>query len=134
MFERGRKEVLLDVLAREDAVGPVEICVGAPLTTAEPLKLTLNRKTRHNLLICGSDEAMLNRLTDDYLVSAPLNPAARVYCVDGDSVLSGDAFSGNLPRDDVYYTDGSRNLQVRPYLATESEALAALLDGRGRNE
>lgn len=93
-FEGARTTGLLDYFA-EAGIGrtdelPVKIHMGELIKVAPPFAITIDRKRRHNLLICGANERMSNMLANEYMVSAILNTNARVYCIDGDKLVGDD--------------------------------------------
>ena len=92
-FEGGRVTNLLDHF-REMNIGAsdevaVSIHLGTLIKVAPPFVVTIDRKRRHNLLICGTNETMARTVSQDYMISAVLNRNASVYCMDGD-MLVGD--------------------------------------------
>lgn len=56
----------------------------------DPFELTFDRKKQHNVLICGSNDELMDRTVNLFLLSAALNRRACVYCVDGDSIVGDD--------------------------------------------
>ena len=65
----------------------VKIYMGTPIKVAEPIVLSIDRKRKHNLLVCGSDDKMATMLSNNYIISALLNQNATVYCIDGDKLV-----------------------------------------------
>lgn len=93
-FEGGRTTGLLDYF-REAGIGrtdelPVRIHMGSLIKVAPPFALSIDRKKKHNLLVCGANERMANMLANNYMVSALLNEHASVYCIDGDRLVGDD--------------------------------------------
>lgn len=98
-FEGGRTTKLLDYFA-EANIGttndlPAKIHMGTLIKVAPPFAITIDKKKKHNLLVCGSSERMANTVSNNYIVSALLNQNATVYCVDGDKLV-GDDDSGDV--------------------------------------
>lgn len=93
-FEGGRTIKLLDYF-RSNGFGittesPVKIQMGPLIKVADPLEIVIDKKKKHNLLICGSNERMANMISNSYMISAILNKHARVYCIDGDKLVGDD--------------------------------------------
>lgn len=100
-FEGGRTTNLYDFF-RENGIGhtremPVRIYVGELIKAVPKFALTIDKKKKQNMLVCGSDEQLARRITDSYMVSALLNDNTRVYCVDGDCIL-GDGDCSDIYR------------------------------------
>lgn len=98
-FEGGRTTKLIDYFATE-GIGitnetPVKIHMGTLIKVAPPFAITVDKKKKHNLLICGSNERMSNTVSNNYIVSALLNENVNVYCIDGDKLV-GDDGCGNF--------------------------------------
>lgn len=95
VFEGKRTEKLLDYFRRE-GLGkteelPVRIHMGMPVKVAPPYTITIDKKRKHNLLICGSDIHIAARVADNYMISALMNQNATVYCADGDLLVDDDS-------------------------------------------
>lgn len=95
VFEGKRTELLLDYfrsagLGRTEEL-PVRIHMGVPIKVAPPFEIHMDKKRKHNLLICGSDERMAGMVADNYMISALLNQNAYVYCMDGDFLVDDDS-------------------------------------------
>lgn len=93
-FEGGRTTGLLDYfrtagIARTDEL-PVRIHMGTLIKVAPPFAISIDKKKKHNLLICGANERMANMVANDYIVSALLNDNTTVYCIDGDKLVGDD--------------------------------------------
>ncbi len=100
IFEGSRTEKLLDYLDKND-MGytdevPVAVDMGAKIKVAPPFKLMLDRRRKHNLVICGSSIPMMDNLVGDYLVSAALNQNTSLYVIDGETMI------GEGTCDDLY--------------------------------
>ena len=101
IFEGSRTVALLDYLS-EMNVGfttelPVNVHMGDKIKVAPPFCLSLDRKKKHNMLICGTNQQMTNNVLYNYLISVLLNQNASVYCIDGD-ILVGDDQSDEFYR------------------------------------
>ena len=101
VFEGSRTVPMLDYFASAgigwSACDTTTIYMGAKIKVADPFEIALNRKRRHNMLVCGSNDDMMNRVVNLFLISAALNRSTAVYCVDGD-VLVGENICGELYR------------------------------------
>lgn len=91
VFEGKRTEKLLDYF-RVQGIGmtdefPACIHLGVPIKVAPPYKIVIDKKRKHNLLVCGTDVKMAGRIIDNYMISALLNRNALVYCADGDLMV-----------------------------------------------
>ena len=93
-FEGSRTTNLLDYFVDAN-IGvtsklPVQIHMGTLIKVAPPFEICIDRKKRHNLLICGSNERMANTISNNYMISALLNRNTTVYCIDGDKLVGDD--------------------------------------------
>lgn len=93
-FEGSRTTKLLDFfksnnISRTDEL-PVKIQMGARIKVADPFAICIDRKKKHNILICGTNEHMANTIVHNYMISALLNSNTSVYCVDGDKLVGDD--------------------------------------------
>ena len=93
IFEGSRTVALLDYLS-EMNIGftselPVRVHMGDKIKVAPPFCLSLDRKKKHNMLICGTNHQMTNNVLHNYLISVLLNQNTSVYFIDGD-ILVGD--------------------------------------------
>lgn len=93
-FEGGRTTGLLDYfeesnISLTDEL-PVRIHMGTLIKVAPPFAINIDRKKKHNLLVCGANERMANMIADNYIVSALLNKHVSVYCIDGDKLVGDD--------------------------------------------
>ena len=93
-FEGGRTINLLDYF-EESSIGltdelPVRIHMGTLIKVAPPFNISVDRKKKHNLLVCGANERMANMIANNYIVSALLNKRVSVYCIDGDKLVGDD--------------------------------------------
>lgn len=98
-FEGNRTTNLLDYFA-EANIGvtselPVQIHMGTLIKVAPPFSICIDKKKKHNLLVCGANERMMNTISNNYMISALLNRNATVYCIDGDKLI-GDDSSANF--------------------------------------
>lgn len=90
-FEGGRTTEIYDFL-QENGIGrtqetPIRIYVGELIKAVPQFALTIDKKKKQNMLVCGSDEQLTQRIVGSYMVSALLNDNAKVYCVDSDRIL-----------------------------------------------
>ena len=93
-FEGGRTTNLLDYF---EAAGigataelPIRIHMGTLIKVAPPFAICMDKKRKHNLLVCGSNEKMASMVSNNYIISALLNQHSTVYCVDGDKLVGDD--------------------------------------------
>lgn len=96
-FEGSRTTNLLDYfrsknISKTDTL-PVQIHLGTLIKVAPPFAISIDKKKKHNLLICGSNERMANTVSNDYIISALLNTNSMVYCIDGDKLVGDDESS-----------------------------------------
>ena len=93
-FEGSRTTELLDYFRSENigitAELPVKIHMGTLIKVAPPFTISIDKKKKHNLLICGSNERMANTISNNYMISALLNRNSTVYCIDGDKLVGDD--------------------------------------------
>lgn len=94
-FEGNRTINLLEYFA-EANIGvtselPVHIHMGTLIKVAPPFAICIDKKKKHNLLICGANEKMANTISNNYMISALLNRNATVYCIDGDKLIGDDS-------------------------------------------
>lgn len=93
-FEGSRTTNLLDHFAEAHVTPtdelPAKIHMGTLIKVAPPFAITVDKKKKHNLLICGSNERMATTISNNYIVSALLNNNATVYCIDGDKLVGDD--------------------------------------------
>lgn len=96
-FEGSRTTNLLDYFADKN-IGliselPAQIHMGTLIKVAPPFAICIDKKKKHNLLVCGSNERMANTISNNYIISALLNRNATVYCIDGDKLVGDDGSS-----------------------------------------
>ena len=94
IFEGSRTTALTEYFQKEK-IGrtgelPVKIHMGTMIKVAPPFSVLLDKKRKHNLLVCGANEKMANTITDNYMISALLNKHVTVYCMDGDHLVGED--------------------------------------------
>ena len=99
IFEGGRVTSLSELtrtskLCLTDEL-PVRVHLGELIKVAPPLEISLDRRHRHNLLVCGSNERMAKNIIDLYVVTALMNRNTTVLCIDGDQLM-GDSSSSEL--------------------------------------
>lgn len=94
VFEGSRTVPMLDYLAARSIgiadTSTVTVHMGEKIKVDDPFELTFDRKKQHNVLICGSNDELMDRTVNLFLLSAALNRRACVYCVDGDSIVGDD--------------------------------------------
>ena len=99
IFEGSRTEQLLDYFTnhgiKQTGELPVHVHMGNTIKVADPFEIVVDRKRKHNLLVCGSNEKMANNVINVYMVSAAINSNTSIYCIDGDSLV-GDNISGDF--------------------------------------
>lgn len=93
-FEGGRTTNLLSyfkkaTIGRTDKT-PIRIHMGDLIKVADPFEIIIDKKKKHNMLICGANEHMSNMISSNYMISALLNQNAIVYCIDGDKLVGDD--------------------------------------------
>jgi len=90
-FEGGRTTNLLDYFEESNISLteelPVKIYMGELIKVAPPFYIRIDKKKKHNLLICGSNEIMANTILNNYIISGLLNSNTFVYCIDGDKLV-----------------------------------------------
>ena len=94
-FEGSRTVNLLDFFA-ENNIGitnesPMKIYMGSLIKVAPPFAISIDKKKKHNLLICGANEMMASTVSGNYIISALLNENSSVYCIDGDYLVSDES-------------------------------------------
>lgn len=93
-FEGSRTTNLLDYFADANIGAtselPAQIHMGTLIKVAPPFAICIDKKKKHNLLVCGSNERMANTISNNYMISALLNRNATVYCIDGDKLVGDD--------------------------------------------
>lgn len=93
-FEGSRTTNLIDYFA-DTNIGatselPAQIHMGTLIKVAPPFAICIDKKKKHNLLVCGSNERMANTISNNYMISALLNRNTTVYCIDGDKLVGDD--------------------------------------------
>lgn len=110
-FEGSRTTNLLSYFAdaniRKTSELPVQIHMGTLIKVAPPFAICIDKKKKHNLLVCGSNERMANTISNNYMISALLNRNAIVYCIDGDKLVGDDGSA------DFYNTLGECSTQFK---------------------
>lgn len=95
VFEGQRTPLLMDHINRIKAVGDnnalrtVTAYLGEPIKVAEPISITMSKKNRHNLLICGANERMESILIKDFIITVMMSLHIDLYYMDG-SILVDD--------------------------------------------
>lgn len=94
-FEGGRTVRLLDYFRSSGIAladeSPVRIHMGSLIKVAPPFAVSIDKKRKHNLLVCGANERMAGMIAGNYIVSALLNRNATVYCIDGDYLVGDES-------------------------------------------
>ncbi|MBQ6980319.1 MAG: hypothetical protein IJQ07_06710 [Clostridia bacterium] len=93
IFEGNRTTNMVDYLLNNN-IGKYEssitkIYLGDKIKVAPPFVIDVDRRRKHNTLICGSNERMAENLLNQYMLSVALNCKTEMYCIDGD-VIVGD--------------------------------------------
>ncbi len=96
IFEGNRTTAMVEYV-NNAAITPyanavTKIHFGEKIKVAPPFILDVDRRRKHNMLICGTNETMAETLMNVYMVSAILNQSAMLYCIDGDTIV-GDCSS-----------------------------------------
>jgi hypothetical protein len=91
VFEGGKVEILTDYLIKNDirpsAEATLRLHIGTKIKVAPPFVMEFDRRSRHNLLICGRNERMAENLTNLCMLTAVLNTDSEVYCMDGECLI-----------------------------------------------
>ena len=97
VFEGGRNTDLLDYYRSNNIALtnelPVRIHMGSLIKVAPPFAINIDKRLKHNLLICGANERMASRVFNNYMISALLNKNVSVYCMDGDYLVGDDSYT-----------------------------------------
>ena len=108
-FEGGRVKKLFQRYAESRGAGEsgagIAVEIGEPIKVAPPLKITFDKKRKHNVLICGADERMADNLFNECILGALKSGKADVYCMDGDILVDEESF---MPFYRQYRRFGSR--------------------------
>ena len=72
-----------------------EIDMGVMIKVAPPFVLSIDRRKRHNLLICGSNERMTENIVTIMQLGILRNKAAKICDINGEWLVS-EGFSGSL--------------------------------------
>ena len=111
IFEGNRTTQMVDYMdaaAVDTYEAPVtKIHFGEKIKVAPPFVLDIDRRRKHNMLICGTNEAMAENLMNVYTLSALLNQSALLYCFDGDTIV-GDCSSVDMYQAFADYSDRFR--------------------------
>jgi hypothetical protein len=97
IFE-GERVVSITEHLKENKIGVtsesiVNLYMGIMIRVSPPFVMHLDRRRRHNLLICGANEKMSENLSNLCLFSALHNKNCDVYCIDGEDLLGESASS-----------------------------------------
>ena len=80
---------------------PLIVEIGSLIKVSPALKITFDRRRKHNTLICGSNERMSENLVNLYMLAILKNRPSKLYCFDGERLL------GSSPAD-CYYDEYMR--------------------------
>ena len=65
--------------------------MGSLIKVAPPFVIPIDKKKKHNLLVCGANERMASMVSGNYIISALLNNNSTVYCIDGDYLVGDES-------------------------------------------
>lgn len=98
IFEGSRTTDFLEYLSVNNyefiSSHPVVIHMGEKIKVEPPLTMELDRKKKHNLLICGTNQQMTDNVINNYLISAALNLNTTIYMIDGDILVDDEPSFG----------------------------------------
>ena len=106
--------------------------MGTPIKVAPPFVMQLDRRRRHNLLICGANERMAENLTNLCVLSALLNTKTDVYCIDGESLI-GESTSAALYDCLTGFTTRFKTAKSRPEIIEFINELHSLYSKRKKD-
>lgn len=69
-----------------------KIYLGEKIKVAPPFILDIDKRKKHNVLICGSNERMNENIVNQYLLSISLNRKAIIYLFDGDMIVGDNSY------------------------------------------
>ena len=99
-FEGNRTVPLLSYLTENEIISSqganIQIPMGTLIKVAPPFVMQLDRRRRHNLLICGANEFMTENITNSVMFQALLNTDTQVFCMDGELMI------GDSPSRQIY--------------------------------
>ena len=99
IFEGSRTTPLLDFFHQNQMglsnTSSPDIYLGDLIKVAPPFLIKVDRRRKHNLLICGANDKMSENITNSYMLSALMNQNSKVYCIDGE-YLVGDSASQDI--------------------------------------
>lgn len=97
-FEGGRTTTLLSYFRKASLQRceqyPVTVHMGEAIKVAPPWQMVLDKKRKHNLLICGSDDLMTNHLCHNFMISLLLHQNAELFLLDGEYFLGDSPLQG----------------------------------------
>lgn len=97
-FEGSRTTRLIDFFASQNIRAtddlPIMIHMGDLIKVANPFTISIDKKKKHNLLVCGTNECMVNTVVHNYIISVLLNKNASIFCVDGEKLVGDDTSDG----------------------------------------
>lgn len=90
VFEGRREIAFLDKfksmnLSSDSNIPEAEI--GALIKVADPLRIKFDRRRKHNTIICGANDNMIENIFNIYTYSLVFNQNTDVYCIDGEALL-----------------------------------------------
>ena len=103
--------------------------MGTLIKVAPPFVMQFDRRRRHNLLICGSNEQTAENLTNLCIFSALLNINTEVYCIDGESLI-GESCSTEFYDCLSGFTSRFRPAKNRPEIINFINDLYSVYSGR----
>ena len=99
IFEGSRTTDLLDYLVSENKIpyesDHTEINLGIMVKVAPPFTLAVDRRRRHNMVICGANDEMTSNLVTLYQLSVLRNRHARIIDINGEWLVS-DEYESSL--------------------------------------
>ncbi len=108
IFEGNRTTAMVEYMSGIDTASysnsVTRIHFGEKIKVAPPFVLDVDRRRKHNMLICGTNEKMAENLMNVYMTSAILNESVLLYCIDGDAIV-GDCGSIEVYRAFESYSD-----------------------------
>jgi hypothetical protein len=66
---------------------PQRIPIGELIKVAPPFTIVADRRRKHNLLVCGSNDKMAENICNVYMLSALMNTGSRIWCIDGECLI-----------------------------------------------
>lgn len=66
---------------------PCTIHMGTKIEVAPPFAIHMDRRSKHNILICGTSDETTSNIVNNYIISAVINKNSEIYCFDGDVII-----------------------------------------------